>query len=196
MPSWVAKQPPPLKSSAPQPRGRNVLLAFVAAQIVYAAMIGVTLPWLETRAGGLIPFDMLPGGYDLVAAQQLLDALGDEGRAFYLTRQIPLDLLYPGLFALAYSLSWRWLAPRAWPGAPWLVKFSRVAIAAGLADYVENAFIIVMLTSYPHITTEFVTAASIATVIKAVLTTITLTALTVMLVRFAWNHIAAYKRRE
>lgn len=195
MQSWVAKQPPPLKSSVPQPRGRSVLLAFVAAQVVYAAMIGVTLPWLETRAGGLIPFDMLPGGYDLVAAQQLLGALGDEGRAFYLTRQIPLDLLYPGLFALAYSLSWRWLAPRAWPGAPWLVKFSRVAIAAGLADYVENAFIIVMLTSYPHITSGVVSAASVATVIKTALTTVTLTALTVMLVRFAWDHIAAYKRR-
>lgn len=188
----MAKPPPPEKGFALLARGRVVLATFVAAQIVYVIMLSVTLPRLEAMAGGLIPFDMLPGGYDFAAAQNLLDALGEEGRAFYLTRQIPLDLIYPALFALAYGLAWRWLAPRAWPT---LLRFSWFPIAAGLTDYAENVFIIRMLTLYPELPRGLVTAANAATLAKSVLTTITLTALmimlAIMLLRFARNRLTA-----
>jgi hypothetical protein len=35
---------------------------------------------------------------------QLLDTLGEKGREAYLWNQIPLDMLYPGLFGASYAL--------------------------------------------------------------------------------------------
>lgn len=173
----------------PAPNGYTVLLAFGAAQVVYVAMLTLTLPTLENLAGGLAPFDMRPGGYDVFAARQLLDALGDEGRAFYLKRQIPLDLIYPALFAISYYLVWRWLAPRAWPKWPGLSKFAWLAVFAGLADYAENAFIVDMLLTYSDLTEGLVTTASMATLIKSGLTTITMIALAVMVLKLAASRV-------
>lgn len=179
----------------PTLNGRTVLLTFVAAQAVYMFMLTLTLPTLENLAGGLRPFDMRPGGYDLMSARLLLEALGEDGRAFYLYRQIPLDLIYPGLFALAYYLAWRWLALRAWPKWAGLSKFAWLAVFAGLADYAENAFIVSMLFAYPNLTESLVTAASMATLIKSGLTTITLISLTVMVLKLVGSRVTTRLRR-
>ena len=178
----------------PAPNGYTVLLAFVAAQVVYVAMLTLTLPTLENLAGGLRPFDMRPVGYDIFAARQLLEALGDGGRAFYLKRQIPLDLIYPALFAIAYYLVWRWLAPRAWPKWLGLSKFAWLAVFAGLADYAENAFIVRMLFAYPNLTESLVTTASTATLIKSGFTTITMISLVVMVLKIVASRVLARVR--
>lgn len=179
----------------PAPSGHIVVLAFAASQAVYVAMLTLTLPTLESLAGGLKPFDMRPGGYDFMSAQQLLEALGEGGRAFYLYRQIPLDLIYPGLFALAYYLAWRWLAQRAWPSWGSLGAFAWLPVCAGLADYTENGFIAGMIFAYPSVTEGLVTAASTATVVKTVLTTMTMIALIFMVIRIAGKRFTARSRR-
>lgn len=179
----------------PAPNGRIVVLAFAAAQAVYVAMLTLTLPTLETLAGGLKPFDMRPGGYDFMSARQLLEALGEDGRAFYLYRQIPLDLIYPGLFALAYYLTWRWLASRTWPDWAALKTLAWLPVYAGLADYVENGFIARMIFAYPSVTETMVATASTATILKSVLTTMTMIALVAMVLRLVTKRLTARLRR-
>jgi len=179
----------------PPPRGRTVLATFIVSQVAYGALLTLTLPRLKAFAGGAWPFDLRPGGYDIAAAQQLLDALGVEGRAFYLTRQIPMDLIYPGLFALAYTLLWRWLALRTWPRAAILHHCAKLPIAVGVADYMENAGIVAMLLTASHLSPTLVAITSAVTILKSVLTAITLVALTGMLGRFSWQVIATRLRR-
>ena len=80
--------------------GRLAIVFGVLAAVVYSIIVTVTLTRLEAISG-LSPFDMRPLGYDTEQAMVLLEALGEEGRAYYLNRQIILDTFYPALLALA-----------------------------------------------------------------------------------------------
>lgn len=142
------------------------------AMAVYALMIFGTLAHLEALSG-LAPFDMRPMGFDRADAQLLLTALGPEGRLYYLTRQIPLDMIYPGLFAMTLIYCLHWCAGRQTGHR--LVRFGIVAsIGAAVCDYAENVGIIVMLSGWPGLTDELVSIVSIFTVAKSVLTTMAL----------------------
>jgi hypothetical protein len=150
--------------------GRRVLIAFAVTQIVYVVMVGVTLPHLVGLSGGLEPFDMMPFGYDAEYAARFLGSLGAEGRNYYLTRQIPLDLLYPGLFAFSYASIWLWLLSKSSERYHWLQAGALLAVVAGACDYVENAFIASMLTGFPDISSSTVFLGNLFTVAKSMTT--------------------------
>ena len=82
--------------------------------IIYLVMVLGTLRHL-TDLAGVLPFDLRPTGYSQVDAEGLLEALGESGRQYYLTRQIPLDTLYPALLALTLMSTLRWRAFRFGP---------------------------------------------------------------------------------
>ncbi len=162
----------------------SILILFILTQATYLVMIFVTLPLLREMAGGMEPFDMLPTGYDADYAMSFIGSIGPEGRTFYLTRQIPLDLVYPGLFAITYSLIWVWLSKKI-NRVPGIFNFCAfLPVIVGLADYIENGFIIAMLMNFPNLPDPLVVAASTFTMIKAVSTSlyfIALLSLTVIL---------------
>lgn len=87
---------------------------------------------LIALAGGLAPFDLRPGGYDLDAALRVLVALPPEGHALYLGPVRRLDTALPILMGLTFL--W-WMRPPTTP-------FGAVAAAAALAyvalDLAEN----------------------------------------------------------
>lgn len=153
-------------------KGRVVLGLFIITQVVYLSMIMITLPQLRELSGGVDPFDMMPGGYDLEYAMTFLTMIGPEGRAFYLTRQIPLDMVYPGLFALTFAFVWRWLFTKTNYSPSLLRAGTLLPIFAGFADYAENGLIISMLTKFPDLPQSLVHAASLMTITKSVMTTL------------------------
>lgn len=136
---------------------------------VYATMLVWTLPAISAAAGGLTPFDMQPGGYDLPAAQGFLAALTEDGRALYLGAQHRLDAAYPALLAatLIWSLAWAFRWAPAW---------ARIALAippviGAAADYLENARVSGLLLA-EAVTADQVAAASQATIVKSSATTV------------------------
>ena len=158
-------------------KGRVVLAFFIVTQVVYLAMVLITLPHLRGLAGGMDPFDLLPVGYGVDYAMNFMGAIGAEGRAFYLTRQIPVDLIYPGLFAITYAIVWLWLFAKATNLPGMLRACALLPIFAGLSDYIENGFIVAMLTNYPDLSEPLVTAASVFTITKSVASTLYFVAL-------------------
>jgi len=70
--------------------GSRILLFWCAAMLVYLLMVFGSLAEIE-RITGVRAFDMRPTGYSFADALALISALGEEGRRFYLTVQIPLD---------------------------------------------------------------------------------------------------------
>ncbi|MDP2061752.1 MAG: hypothetical protein Q8J98_01430 [Phaeovulum sp.] len=154
-------------------------LMFALMAGVYGAMLIWTLPQLKLLSGGLLPFDLRPGGYDLAEAQALLAALGADGRAYYLGVQQSLDSAYPALYAVVMVLAFRALVPGWWG------RVLGVLVAAGAGfDYLENARVAVMLRAEPQAVTEaMVAAASQATVIKSVAVAVALVVLSVLLAR-------------
>lgn len=149
---------------------------------LYLLMVNVTLAHIETRSGHR-PFDMRPFGYRPSDAASLLDALGAEGRAYYLGRQIPLDTLYPAILALTLISAMCWFDRRI--KSRRLVRLGiLLAIGAALFDYAENLGIMVLIWSWPDHSAPLVHAASTASVLKSVLTTFAV--LQTLLMGFLW----------
>ena len=161
------------------------LIAIVAAMLaasVYLAMVSMTLVHLEV-VSGQVPFDMRPFGYTPAEAATLLDALGIDGREYYLTRQIPLDLLYPALLALTLSTTILWFGERTAKR-----RFVHIGIAvsvgSALFDYIENLGIVAMIWSWPNVADSLVYATSTATIAKSATTTVAV--ILVLLTGFLW----------
>lgn len=170
--------------------GKLVLGLFVLTNLIYAAMLGYTIPLVLSFAPDTILFDMSPTGYNYEQAIQLLESLGPEGRHAYLTIQIPLDFVYPALFAVSYTLLLTWFFKRTLPQDSKLYLLTLTPVLAGLSDYLENFSIIAMLNNYPTVSEGLIKTASTFTVTKSAFTTIYFIILLVTLLFFAKNFFA------
>lgn len=135
---------------------------------VYAAIVAWSLPYISGEAGGLIPFDMRPGGYDETEARAFLTALSAEGRAWYLGPQRWLDLAYPPLIALTLFFGIAWAAAGL---GRWRWIIAAPALFTWPLDTLENAAVRAMLEAGPSLTGDLVATASRWTVLKSGLTT-------------------------
>ncbi|GAA6181153.1 hypothetical protein NBRC116594_25910 [Shimia sp. NS0008-38b] len=147
--------------------------SFVAAGGVYLLMLFWSLPVISASAGGLVPFDMRPTGYSVQDARQFLAALSEEGRDFYLSVQLRLDLLYPALLGMMLVIGFQRVF-----GTPWSTVFSVVALIMVSADYLENYMISIMLHGGASgINDSVVALASFWTTCKSVSATVAFCAL-------------------
>jgi hypothetical protein len=165
--------------------GKNVLLFLVPACVVYFTMLLFTIPEVRQYTSGTEIFDLSPAGYSYEYAMRLLDALGVEGREAYLYRQLPLDFIYPALFAVSSCLLLIWVLSKGRTVSPAMYYLSLVPIVAALLDYLENIQIMLMILNYPEVPELLVTTSSIATIGKSGLTTIFFMVLIVGFVRLA-----------
>ncbi len=168
--------------------GRLLWITAALVGAVYAAMALWSLPRLAGFSGGALILDMRPGGYDAEAARALLVALGEEGRAFYLSRQQALDSALPALLALLLILWFR----RLYAQGPALA-LSVLALVYAAFDYGENALVARMLAAGPDLLTPALAeAASRLTTAKFAALAIALAALAPGLWR-RWQHRRALR---
>lgn len=152
--------------------GKVVLAYIIPAIVVYFIMLLYTIPQVSAYAPGIALFDLSPSGYSFEYAIKLLDALGSKGRELYLYRQLPLDFIYPGLFAISCSLLLSWLFLKTQKKNSKIFYLCSIPIAAGLFDYFENILIINILTSYPNVSEFAISFASVITITKSTITMI------------------------
>ncbi|MEL6958379.1 MAG: hypothetical protein AAGL89_05435 [Pseudomonadota bacterium] len=150
---------------------------------IYWLMITVTLAHIEALSGQ-VPFDMRPFGYGVSEAATLLESLGEDGRAYYVSHQIVLDTLYPAMLALTLIATIRWFGRRRTNSK---LARSGIALSVGSAlfDYAENFGIAAMIWNWPEISAPMVYATSLATVLKSILTT--LAVLLTLLMGVSWT---------
>ena len=151
--------------------GKNVLLLFVLTMAVYLLMLLVTIPRVQSFAPDAPLFDLSPTGYTHSQALTLLHSLGHAGRDAYLFLQIPLDFVYPALFAICYSLMLIWVYSKRVQPQSQLWYLAMLPALGGLFDYAENILIIRMITTFPEVTKGLVTAASSFTLLKSAFST-------------------------
>ena len=152
--------------------GKIVVGFFIATMVVYLTMLNYTLPVVKSFAQGKTLFDLSPTGYSYEYAVSLLEALGVEGRNVYLNLQLPMDFIYPGLFAISYSLLLTWIFGKGYAVDSKIFYFTVIPFFAGFFDYLENIGIIQMIKSYPNVPHELVNVSSTVTILKSVFTTI------------------------
>ncbi len=162
--------------------GKKVLGLFILTNLVYLFMLLVTIPKTMGFANRMKLLDMLPMGYSHDYANKLFNTLGEDGREIYLTNQIPVDMIYPLLFGLTYSLLLAYFLKKLNKLKSPLTYLSLLPIIAGIADYLENIGIITMLKSYPDLAETTVIVTNTFSVIKSTTTSIFFIVLVVILV--------------
>ena len=145
-------------------------------------MLMVTIPKTMGFSNGMKLLDMLPTGYNQDYVNKLFKTLGENGREIYLTSQIPVDMIYPLLFGLTYSLLLAYFLKKLNILKSSFKYLCLLPIIAGIADYMENIGIIAMLNSYPDLTETLVNATNTFSVIKSTSTSIFFIALIVILI--------------
>jgi hypothetical protein len=150
--------------------GRRVLVLFCITLVLYLAILFYSIPAVTAQAPGMRLFDMSPYGYSPAYAKELLSAIGPAGRDAYLRLQLPIDLVYPGFFAITYTMMLVWLFKKSCRPASKVFFLALVPAAAGLFDYLENIGILAMLGSFPAVSPGAVYATSACSVVKSTLT--------------------------
>lgn len=153
-------------------KGKWILSLLAVTWIVYGYMLLYSLPHLIELANQMKPLDVLPLGYSSDYVRSLFLALGESGRQFYLLRQIPIDMVYPALFVVTYSSLTFYGLRKAGTSESWATRLSLIPVFAGICDYMENLGIIVMLRSFPDISSSLATITNCFSVGKAGLTTV------------------------
>jgi hypothetical protein len=162
--------------------GKKVLGLFILTNVVYTFMLTVTIPKTMEFSNGMKLLDMMPTGYDLDYVSELFSLLGENGRLTYLTNQIPVDMIYPLLFGLSYSLLLGYFLKKLNKLNSPYSFISLLPIIAGIADYLENFGIIIMLKNYPQLKETTVYTTNLFSVIKSISTSIFFMALIVVLI--------------
>lgn len=162
--------------------GKKVLGLFILTNVAYLFMLFVTIPKTMKFSNGMKLLDMLPTGYNQDYVIELFKTLGENGREIYLTNQIPVDMIYPMLFGLTYSLLLAYFLKKLNKLKPPFTYLCILPIIAAVSDYLENIGIITMLNSYPDLTETMVNTANTFSVIKSTSTSIFFIALIIILI--------------
>ena len=164
---------------------RNVLVLFIVTQIVYGIILGFTIPMVTEYSSGMKLLDTMPMGYNSAYVERLLNILGEEGRRLYLSYQIPVDMVYPGLFAVAHSLLLMGIFRKNFWLHGKVRYFVLVPIFAGAFDYLENIGIIIMILIYPKFIPIVADLTSMFSMLKSIFTTLFFGTLIVSLIFLA-----------
>lgn len=165
---------------------KNAILLFILTYTVYFIMLGVTIPAVEKYTNGMNLFDLQPFGYSFSYAVSLLETLGEEGRSAYLTRQLPLDLLYPGGMGLTGAVFIALLVRNKTRNASFMIC---LPLIAALMDYMENIMVITMLLQAPEPSYWAVSAGSLFTILKSLISTAYYVVLLVLLGKRALHYM-------
>ncbi|MBI5877060.1 MAG: hypothetical protein HZB53_05360 [Chloroflexi bacterium] len=135
---------------------RAVMTQFANARVLlpiglFALFTLAVFPALRAWAGPAALAVVLPDtrwSWTAAEGYAALDALGDDGRRLYALSVAVVDMLYPLVSALMLGalIALAWGAAR--PGR-WDRRLARLPLVYLLADYSENAGLVVMLANYP-----------------------------------------------
>lgn len=174
-------------------QGWKVLLFFILANAVYAYMLIISIPKVMSYSNGMKILDMMPGGYDAAYVKLLFNTLGETGRDTYLYQQIPADMVYPLLFSISFTLLLAFFLKKLNKLDTGLFFLCLLPVAAGIADYLENIGIIVLLKQYPDLSDTHIMITNIFTLIKSTFTTVYFIILILLLIVLGINLIKRKK---
>lgn len=161
-------------------QAKRLWLYFIVTMSVYLLMLLVTVPHLQAIAG-LEILDMKPF-YNSEYIISLFEHLGQDGRDYYLYRQLPIDMVYPPLFAFTYwKILGYFVQKLDWEKLKWV---SFLPILAAIFDYAENSCIGSMLCSFPSLSETVIQVVPFFSLLKTIFTMLYLTAFLVLGVIF------------
>jgi len=145
--------------------GQRILLTLAVFAVYSLAIMGPAYGRIETYSGGVGAIDFLIA-YTPEQAYDMIAAYGPQGRQYYATIALTLDVLFPFGSAFVFSLILTHIFHRAFREKGVLQRTLLVPPAAMVADLLENVTIATMLLSYPRQLPPVALAASAFSTVK------------------------------
>ena len=142
--------------------GRNIVFLLILFLLSNFVVIPAIYPKFQT-------LDTLTT-YTPEKAYNLITSYGDQGRHYYALIELTLDLVYPFISALLFSLSILYTFQHGFPSFAWTNRLALIPFGVMLADYLENGCIVIMLLSYPQDLPIVAGLSNIFTITKQALT--------------------------
>lgn len=144
-------------------KGKWVFLFLALYAALWAVGSFYAIPLFSEYSGGPSILDAT-SNYTPGYAYTLLEKLGEEGRAFYLSEILMLDFIYPLAVCLFFSSLILFLLRKAGSSLNGLLITPLLVL---IFDFVENILLLSVLFSYPARMDVIVTAANVFTVLKS-----------------------------
>jgi hypothetical protein len=141
--------------------GKNILILLALFLLANLVVVPLVYPRFQT-------LDML-NGYTPAQANQLIASYGQQGRQSYAIVEATLDLAYPFVSGMLFSLLTLYSFQRGFPNQKWAQMLALLPLAVMLADYLENVCVLVLLLGYPHELAAVARVANFFTTAKMVL---------------------------
>jgi hypothetical protein len=103
-------------------------------------------------------------------AYELISSYGEQGRKYYAGIEASLDVFYPFITALMFSLMTLYTFRHAFPNKHRVLYIAFTSYVVMLADYLENICILFLLIGYPREMFTIARAANFFTMTKFILT--------------------------
>lgn len=142
------------------------VLVFLVLQLAMSVVMAVVAYRFSLVANGMLPLDVT-FFYGSEAALRFLAEVPNEAVQFYLRVVLPLDTLYPALYAFSFALLVVWLLKQlALRGHLFPQEWVLISFVVALFDYLENIGILAMLHLNPATPHLLVVATSLCSSIK------------------------------
>ena len=145
--------------------GRNVLVLLLLFFAFNMAVIPPVIANFGAMSNGVGIVDLLYS-YTPEELYSHIASFDVQGRQLYMLHELTLDILYPMISALLFSLAIAYLLKRTLPATHPMQCLALVPLAAMLVDYLENICIVLTLASYPERLSSLAQIANVFTVSK------------------------------
>jgi len=120
---------------------------------------------IEAGSAGTGPID-LQLFYTAEKVYDMIESYSPEVRTSYRVFEMTVDIIYPIVYTLFFSLALTWLFQRGFATTSTMQKYNVVPFGAWLFDLLENICIVTMLSIYPSTPTILGSIAGIFTLVK------------------------------
>lgn len=128
--------------------GRAILVLAAAFFLFPLVLFPAAVGNMASLSGGEGPLDVL-FSFSADEAYSRIEAYGPDARRFYAKVELTIDVAFPTITAFLFSFIALFYFRRAFPGSMAVRRLALVPFGAMGADLLENAGIVVLLTSYP-----------------------------------------------
>jgi hypothetical protein len=146
-------------------KGWLIIVLFVLDGLFIGFILPMTEARMKAESGDVGPID-LQFFYTPDKVYGMVEAYGEFGRALYRNVELTIDIIYPIVYTLFFSLLITWLFQRGFAAESKMQRLNVVPFGAWLFDLLENLGIVGMLSVYPSSPALLAWATAIFTLIK------------------------------
>ena len=129
-------------------KGWLVFILFLLDVAFVGFIMPIAAALMKGDAGGPGPLD-LQFFYTPAKAYEMIASYGEYTRAFYRNIELTLDIIYPIVYTLFFSLLITWLFKKGFPENSSMHRLNIIPFGGWSFDMLENVGIVTMLSIYP-----------------------------------------------